>query len=109
MACRKYTFHCAEYNPEQLTPHHHSYFKSKFHCFDATVIIAGFIVDVCLKGVLEEVGSIVVVLRLWRVFKIIEEFSAGAEEEMDAMIEKLERLQRENEELKKELSAIKNT
>ena len=65
--------------------------------------------DVCLKGVLEEVGSIVVVLRLWRVFKIIEEFSAGAEEEMDAMTEKLERLQRENDELKKEISALKDT
>lgn len=46
------------------------YFKSKFHCFDAIVIVAGFIVDVCLKGILEEVGSIVVVLRLWRVFKV---------------------------------------
>ena len=102
-ACHK------EHNQEQLTPHHHSYFKSKFHCFDAAVIIAGFIVDVCLKGVLEEVGSIVVVLRLWRVFKIIEEFSAGAEEEMDAMTEKLERLERENEELKKELLALKDT
>ena len=47
-----------------------SYFKSKFHCFDAFVIVAGFIVDVCLKGILEEIGSIVVVLRLWRVFKV---------------------------------------
>lgn len=52
-----------------------SYFKSKFHCFDATVILAGFVIDVCLKGVLEEAGSIVVILRLWRVFKIVEEFS----------------------------------
>ena len=24
-----------------------SYFKSKFHCFDAAIIIAGFIIDVC--------------------------------------------------------------
>ena len=71
------------------------------------MIIAGFVVDVCLKGVLEEVGSIVVVLRLWRVFKIIEEFSAGAEEEMDAMAEKIERLQRENEELKREMAGLK--
>lgn len=27
---------------------------------------------------LEEAASIVVILRLWRVFKIVEEFSAGA-------------------------------
>ena len=86
-----------------------SYFKSKFHCFDAFVILAGFIVDVCLKGVLEEIGSIVVVLRLWRVFKIIEEFSAGAEEQMDTLSERVESLERENEELKKELLSIKGT
>ena len=42
------------------------FFKSWFHCFDATVILAGFIIDVCLKNVLEEAGSIVIVLRLWR-------------------------------------------
>ena len=83
------------------------YFKSWFHCFDALVIIAGFIIDVCLKGILEEVGSIVVVLRLWRVFKIIEEFSAGAEEQMDTLSERIERLERENKELKKQLSAVK--
>jgi len=85
------------------------YFKSKFHCFDAFVIIAGFIVDVCLKGVLEEIGSIVVVLRLWRVFKIIEEFSAGAEEQMDTLTERIESLEREKEELKKELRSVRGT
>ncbi|MCJ1379099.1 hypothetical protein MMC17_002199 [Xylographa soralifera] len=85
------------------------YFKSKFHCFDAFVIVAGFIVDVCLKGVLEEIGSIVVVLRLWRVFKIIEEFSAGAEEQMDTLTERIESLEMENKELKKELNGLKST
>ncbi|MCJ1293935.1 hypothetical protein MMC34_005492 [Xylographa carneopallida] len=85
------------------------YFKSKFHCFDAIVIVAGFIVDVCLKGVLEEIGSIVVVLRLWRVFKIIEEFSAGAEEQMDDLTERIEKLEMENKELKKELYSLRNT
>lgn len=49
---------------------HDRYFKSKFHCFDAIVIVAGFVVDVCLKNTLEEVASLVVVLRLWRVFKV---------------------------------------
>ena len=63
--------------------------------------------DVCLKGVLEEVGSIVVVLRLWRVFKIIEEFSAEAEEQMDALTERIENLEREKKELQKELAALK--
>ena len=56
---------------------------------------------------LEEIGSIVVVLRLWRVFKIIEEFSAGAEEQMDTLTERIESLQMENKELKKELDSLK--
>lgn len=47
-----------------------SYFNSWFHWLDAIVITAAFVVDVLLKGVLEEVGSLVVVLRLWRVFKV---------------------------------------
>ncbi|KAI7978428.1 hypothetical protein EIK77_001952 [Talaromyces pinophilus] len=48
-----------------------SYFRSKFHTFDALVIVLAFILDVALRGVVEELGSLVVVLRLWRVFKII--------------------------------------
>ena len=82
------------------------YFKSWFHCFDATIIIVGFIIDVCLKGVLEEAGSIVVILRLWRVFKIVEEFSAGASEQMDAMTEELEKLQEENKDLRKRMTIL---
>ena len=46
------------------------YFHSWFHWLDATVITAAFVIDVLLKGVVEEVGSLVVVLRLWRVFKV---------------------------------------
>ena len=79
------------------------FFNSWFHCFDAIVIIAGFVIDVCLKGVLEEVGSMVVVLRLWRVFKIIEEFSAGASEQMETMSEIIENLEVENKDLKRRL------
>jgi len=83
------------------------YFMSWFHCMDATVIVAGFIIDVLLKGVLEEIGSLVVVLRLWRVFKIIEELSAGAEEQMEPLHERLEMVERENEELRREVEELK--
>ncbi|MCJ1269443.1 hypothetical protein MMC22_009335 [Lobaria immixta] len=86
-----------------------NYFKSKFHCFDAAVIVAGFVIDVCLKGVLEEAGSIVVILRLWRVFKIIEEFGSGAEEQMNALSERVEQLEAENKQLKTHLEAIQAT
>ncbi|KAK4575214.1 hypothetical protein LTR86_001066 [Recurvomyces mirabilis] len=82
------------------------FFTTWFHCLDATVIIAGFILDVVLKGVLEEVGSLVVTLRLWRVFKIIEELSAGAEDQMEPLQERLEVLEKENEELRKEVEML---
>ena len=65
--------------------------------------------DVLLRGVIEEVASLVVILRLWRVAKIIEELSVGAQEQMEDLIEQVTGLQRENEELKAELEALKAT
>ena len=67
------------------------------------MIIASFVIDVCLKGVLEEAGSIVVALRLWRVFKIIEEFSAGAEEHISELDGRIEQLEKEKEHLRIQL------
>ena len=65
-------------------------------------------IDVCLKGVLEEAGSIIVVLRLWRVFKIIEEFSAGAEDQISELTERIEQLEKEKEQLGIRLSTRKD-
>jgi voltage-gated hydrogen channel 1 len=62
---------------------------------------------VFLRGVDEEIASLVVILRLWRFFKIIEEMSAGAQEEMDAMESRMVRLDVENKELRRELAKIK--
>lgn len=59
-----------------------------------------------LKGVLEEVGSLVVVLRLWRVFKIIEELSAGAEERMEPLQERVEELEKENVRLRQDVEQL---
>jgi hypothetical protein len=71
--------------------------------------VAGFIVDVLLHGILEEVASLVVILRLWRFFKIIEEFSVGAEEQMDGLTLRIEQLEMENCDLKLELKKQKGT
>lgn len=68
--------------------------------------MAGFVVDVCLRGVLEEVGSLIVVLRLWRVFKIIEELSVGAKDQIDSLSERIGQLEMENSDLKSELRAL---
>ncbi|KAL2430862.1 hypothetical protein ABEF95_013989 [Exophiala dermatitidis] len=79
------------------------YFRSKFHIFDALVIIVAFVIDVLLRGgPLEEAGSLVVVLRLWRVFKIIEEFSSGAADEVNELQERIEALEREKDEILKQ-------
>lgn len=63
-------------------------------------------IDACLKGVLEEVGSVVIILRFWRVFKIVEEFSAGASDRMDALNEKIEALEVENRDLRKRVTVL---
>lgn len=56
-----------------------------------------------MKNVLEEAGSIVIVLRLWRVFKIIEELSAGAEEQMNTFEERIDSLEKKNQRLRMRL------
>jgi hypothetical protein len=83
------------------------YFNSKFHVFDATVIVAGFVVDVLLHGTIEEAGSLVVIGRLWRVFKIIEEFSSGAADQIEALEERIEHLEKENNAAKRENESLK--
>lgn len=56
-----------------------------------------------LHGVLEEIASLVIILRLWRFFKIIEEFSVGAEEQVEGLQLQIEGLQMENEGLRRRL------
>ncbi|THV74834.1 hypothetical protein D6D28_02261 [Aureobasidium pullulans] len=83
------------------------YFRSKFHCFDATVIVASFVIDVLLRGILEEVASLIIILRLWRVIKIMEELSVGAQEQTEALRERIELLEHEKSQMEIELSALK--
>lgn len=88
-------------------PNGNRYLHTPFHIFDSTVILAGFIIDVLLHGVLEEVASLVIILRLWRFFKIIEEFSVGAQEQMDGLEERIEGLELENHGLRREMAKLK--
>jgi hypothetical protein len=96
-----YFSHLNQLSPKEITIP--SYFHSKFHVFDAIVIIAGFTLDVLLRGPLEEAASLIIILRLWRVFKIIEELTVGASEQIDHLAEQLEKSQGENLKLKQEL------
>ncbi|RMZ90848.1 hypothetical protein DV736_g1937, partial [Chaetothyriales sp. CBS 134916] len=84
-----------------------SYFKSSFHVFDAIVIVLAFIVDLLLKGPLQEAGSLVVILRLWRVFKIIEEFSTNANDQMEDLYQEINHLRKENEKVRSESDNVR--
>lgn len=80
-----------------------SYFHSKFHCFDATAIVASFMVDVLTHGPVEEAGSLIIILRLFRVFKIVEESSTVATETVEGYEEKIKELKNENQDLRQRL------
>ncbi len=82
------------------------FFYSWFHCFDAFVILISFVVDVLAHGILEEIGSLIIILRLWRFVKIVEEMSVGASEEMEEMQAKLEKLEHDNAELTTRLGSL---
>ncbi|OAA66600.1 ion transporter [Niveomyces insectorum RCEF 264] len=83
-----------------------TFFSAWFHCFDAFVILVSFVVDVLAHGVLEEIASLVIVLRLWRVVKIVEEMSVGAEEQMEELEARLEKVEQEKAELEQRLRAL---
>lgn len=91
----------------QLTVVNPSYFSSWFHCFDAIVILVGFTVDLLAHGILEEIASLVIVLRLWRFVKIVEELSVGASETMEEIQSRVEQLEKENEVLRSELRTLR--
>lgn len=73
-----------------------SYFASWIHRFDAGVVIASFVVDVVLRGVLEDIASLVVALRLWRFVRILDEFSFGADEQMSELRHQIQDLETQN-------------
>ncbi|KAK3402139.1 hypothetical protein B0T20DRAFT_476241 [Sordaria brevicollis] len=85
------------------------FFGAWFHGLDATVIVASFAVDVVMLAMhgnnsIEEIAGLIIVLGLWRFMKITEELSVGVSEGMEQMRDWVEELERENLELKRELT-----
>lgn len=85
------------------------FLHSWFHIFDATIIVASFLVDVLTHGVVEEVASLIIILRLWRFVKIIEELSVAGSERMEDLEMKIERLEEENANLRDKLGKLAPT
>jgi hypothetical protein len=63
------------------------------------------VIDLVVHGVAEEIASLVIILRLWRFVKIVEELSVGASERMEEITMKLEAMEKENDELRAQLQA----
>ncbi|KAF2002693.1 hypothetical protein P154DRAFT_488163 [Amniculicola lignicola CBS 123094] len=84
-----------------------TYFHSRFHIFDASVIIISFAFELALRGVEEEVASLIVVLRLLRVVKIIDEMSVAADEQMSDLSDRLIEFEKENEGLRREIEGLR--
>ncbi|KAM4066101.1 ion transport protein [Hirsutella rhossiliensis] len=80
-----------------------TYFSDWFHVFDAAVIVLSFVIDVGFRGLAESIGSLVVVLRLWRLAKISEEVVVGATERMELLEHHLDELEIENKHLRSQL------
>ncbi|KAI4867395.1 hypothetical protein F4820DRAFT_211504 [Hypoxylon rubiginosum] len=60
-----------------------SYFSSWLHIFDAFVVVVGFAIDLFEHNIAEEIASLIVILRLWRFVKIVDEFSVEASEQAE--------------------------
>ncbi|KAI0885707.1 uncharacterized protein GGS22DRAFT_132905 [Annulohypoxylon maeteangense] len=80
------------------------YFRSWFHRFDAFVVVAGFAVDMIENNTAEEIASLIVILRLWRFVKIVDEFSVEASEEMEEMRKRCEDLESRNAALEAQIA-----
>ncbi|KAB5539380.1 hypothetical protein GE09DRAFT_1138652 [Coniochaeta sp. 2T2.1] len=83
------------------------YFSSWFHCFDAVVILVSFVTDLLSQDIVDQIASLVIVLRLWRFVKIVEELGVGASETMEDTQARLVEVEKENEELRSELRALR--
>ena len=70
--------------------------------------MASFVADVLTHGIVEEIASLVIILRLWRLVKIIEELSVGAAEGMEEIEAKVVKLELENTDLKTQIGRLRS-
>lgn len=65
--------------------------------------MVSFVIDIASQGLTESIGSLVVVLRLWRLAKISEEVVMGATERLEILEQQMEELDHENRALRLQL------
>jgi len=85
-------------NPFGLAPH------ASLHAFDAVVIITTFTLEVALRGKEQELAGLLIILRLWRLVKLVGGVAVGVGEIDEATVELLEETRRELAKTKAELA-----
>ncbi|PIL24133.1 transporter [Ganoderma sinense ZZ0214-1] len=89
-----------KFNPFSGQPH------AALHFFDAIVIITTFVLEVILRGRERELASLLVVLRLWRLVKLVQGIAVSAGELQEEQASALADTQ---EELKQALLSLQET
>jgi len=79
---------------------------SRLHLFDATVILTTFVLEVVLRGRERELAGLLIILRLWRLVKLVGGVAVGAGEISEETERKLADAQ---EELAKTRARLKRT
>lgn len=67
---------------------------------DALIILASFILDVSARGATEEIGSLLIIGRLWRIIKLAGEATVVDSERVEGLEKEIMNLRKENERLK---------
>ncbi|KAA1474910.1 hypothetical protein DENSPDRAFT_841580 [Dentipellis sp. KUC8613] len=86
------------YNPWGEVPH------SSLHLFDASIILVTFILEVILRGKERELASLLIVLRLWRLIKLVGGVAVSTGEIEDEDIKELAQTKRELDQARSALS-----
>jgi len=84
-----YAFGFTFYNPFGPVPH------SVLHAFDAIIIVTTFILEVALKGREQELASLLIIFRLWRLVKLVGGVAVGVGEVEEGNIKALNETRKE--------------
>ncbi|KAF9483893.1 hypothetical protein BDN70DRAFT_850896 [Pholiota conissans] len=87
-------------NPFGPIPH------AGLHLFDSIIILTTFILEAILRGKEQELAGLLVVLRLWRLVKLVGGVAVGTSEIEEENAERLAETQKELEEVKRQLYEV---
>ncbi|KAN0133804.1 hypothetical protein V8E53_008528 [Lactarius tabidus] len=88
------------YKPQGPVPH------ASLHLFDAIIILTTFVLEVVLKGKERELAGLLIILRLWRLLKLVGGVAVGAGEIQEDTLKELAQVKRE---LEKSRTALART